>query len=74
MLKVVLSFLVTIHKSTETDNTYHLHKINLEDIPYSRFFESNENLATRGHALKSKTKSCKEEIGRNFISVSVISP
>ena len=38
---------------------------NLEDIPFTRFFELNEN-PTRGHALKLKKKSCKKEIHKNF--------
>lgn len=46
---------------------------NLEDIPYSRFFELNET-PTRGHALKLKKKTCKKDIRKNFFSVRVISP
>ena len=38
---------------------------NLEDIPFTRLFELNEN-PTRGHALKLKKKSCKKEIRKNF--------
>ena len=45
---------------------------NLEDIPFTRFFELNEN-PTRGHSLKLKKKSCKKEIRKNFFSVRVIS-
>ena len=38
---------------------------NLEDIPFTRFFEINES-PTRGHARKLKKKSCKKEIRNNF--------
>ena len=40
---------------------------NLEDIPFTRFFELNENL--RGHAYKLKKKSCQKDVRKNFFSV-----
>ena len=45
---------------------------NLEDIPYSRFFELNET-PTRGHTLKLKKKTCRKDSQKLFLSESYFS-